>query len=364
MTDNIDLLKRRDELKLALREENTKTLVDVILAWVNRPVRKMIGNNQSLLAISGTVIVFILTVLIGMIVILLAGETNILQQIIKRFGLWFLILSYTSATASMTIANAFSHRLIAIFRDDLLEIVESVETLNDIQKWVDLICNKKLFILAGIFGVVTGAVFPFSFNTTIGLSVGIGFTVMFILFALQSATFVGFLFLVLFLAVGMRNYQITLFPASPSDSKVISTLSGFMSSFVYLFSIYGAVLTLALGITGLLPSFSYTLPLFWCVIVLIFAISQYSLAQIIQREKWKTLKETQTQIEKIQKEQAVPDKEARETLNWLLDYHHKVKATRNSALNLEAGLNLFNSLLLPVLAFVLGNLDKVIAFFR
>jgi hypothetical protein len=69
-------------------------------------------------------------------------------------------------------------------------------------------------------------------------------------------------------------------------------------------------------------------------------------------------------IEKIQKEQAVPDKEARETLNWLLDYHNKVKATRNSALNFEAGLNLFNSLLLPVLAFVLGNLDKVIAFFR
>jgi hypothetical protein len=30
MTENTDLLKRREELKLALREENTKTLVDVI----------------------------------------------------------------------------------------------------------------------------------------------------------------------------------------------------------------------------------------------------------------------------------------------------------------------------------------------
>jgi len=364
MTENTELLKRREELKLALREENTKTAVDIILAWVNRPIRKLIGNNQSLSAISGTAIIFILTVLVGMLVIVLTGEISILQRIIQQFGLWFLIFSYTSSTASMTIANAFSHRLIAIFRDDILEIVESVETLHDIQKWVNLICNKKLVWLAGVFAVVTGVAFVFSFSTTIGFSVGIGFTVMLILFALQSATFVGFLFLVLFLAMDMRHYQLALFSASPSDSKVISTLSGFMSRFVYLFAVYGAALTLALGITGLLASFSYTLPVFWCVIVLIFAISQYSLAQIIQRAKWKTLEETQTQIEKIQKEKVVPDKEARETLNWLLDYHNKVRATRNSALNVEAGLNLFNSLLLPVLAFVLGNLDKVIAFFR
>lgn len=364
MTENAALLKRREELKFAWSEGHYKTPVDMILGWVNRPFRKLIGNNQSLSAISGTAIIFILTILIGMVVIVLAGEISILERITQQFGLLFLIFAFTSSTASMTIANTFSHRLIAIFRDDILEIVESVETLNDIQKWVDLICSKKLVLIAGVFAVVAGAGSVLSLNTTLGFSIGIGFTVMFTLFAMQSFQFICFLFLVLFLAVNMRSYQIALFPASPSDSKIIGTFSGFMSSFVYLFAIYGAVITLALGTTGLLPSFSYTLPVFWCVIVLTFAISQYSLAQIIQRVKWKTLEEKQTQIEKIQKEQAVPDKETREALNWLLDYHNRVKATRNSALNLEAGLNLFNSLLLPVLAFALGNLDKVIAFFR
>ena len=364
MAENTDLLKQREDLKLALRDENAKTVVDVILTWVNRPFRRIIGNSQSLFAISGTALIFSLTILIGLLVIALAGETSILQRIVQQFGLWFLIFAFTSSTASMTIANAFSHRLIAIFRDDILETVESVETLYDIQKWVDLLYRKKLALLGSVFGVTAGVALALGFKTTMGFSIGTGFMVMLVLFSLQSATFIGFLLLVLFLAVSMRSYQIALFPASPSDSKVISTLSSFMSSFVYVFAIYGAALTLALGLTGLLPSFSYTMPVFWFLIVLIFATSQYSLAQIIQRVKWKTLEETQAQIEKIQQEQAIPEKESRETLNWLLDYHNKVKATRNSALNLEAGLNLFNSLLLPVLAFVLGNLDRVVAFFR
>lgn len=46
-----------------------------------------------------------------------------------------------------------------------------------------------------------------------------------------------------------------------------------------------------------------------------------------------------------------------------MDYHDRIKATRNSALDLRAGLNFLNSLLLPLIAFVLGNLDKILAYF-
>jgi len=200
-----------------------------------------------------------------------------------------------------------------------------------------------------------------SLSANISISIGIGFTVMFIFFSMQSMEFLGILFIVLSFALSMRYYQLALFPSSPSDSKVITTLSSFVSSFVYLFAILGAIITLAVGVTGLLPAFYYVMPVFWCVIVLIFAISQYSLAQIIQRAKWKTLNGIQQQIQTIQRDHPIPDKDARDALDWLLAYHDRVKATRNSALNLEAGFNLLNSLLLPVLAFLLGNLDKLIA---
>ena len=48
-------------------------------------------------------------------------------------------------------------------------------------------------------------------------------------------------------------------------------------------------------------------------------------------------------------------------INKLLDYHDRIAATRNSALNLRAGLSFVNSLLLPVIALLLTNLEKIIA---
>jgi hypothetical protein len=298
-----------------------------------------------------------------MILITLLREFTSLQQFVRHSGSWLLFVVLIGTTTSMTLANAFIHRLVMIFQESVLDIVETVETLDNIENWVTSVCNKKLALAAGVLSIPPGYFLAINLGALIN---GVGLTVLLILFAIQSGIFFGFSIAILFLTVRLRNFQLTLFSSDPASSQVINILSGFMSNFVYLFAIYGAVITaiFTMGfMTSLIVSW-ITLPVFWSLIVLIFAAGQYSLAQIIQRAKWKTLKETQTQIEKIQKEQAVPAKETRETLIWLLDYHNRVKATRNSALNLEAGLNLFNSLLLPVLAFVLGNLDKVIAFFR
>jgi len=365
MAENIDLLKRREELKLALSEGNYKTMVDIMMDWVNHPFRKSIGNHRTLSLIFGALIIYLLTMMIGVLVVAFMGEFGKLSQITARYTWWF-YLSFISAPLSMTVANEFVHRIISILRDYVLQIAETVETLDEIEKWVNFVCNKKLTLLLGVvFGSLVASMgVLLNLNTSFSIFVGIGFNATFILFAIQSSLFVFFLFAVFLLTIGMRRFDLMLFPADPGSSKIITTLSGLMNSFVFLFALYAAILTYGIMSMDLLSTFYRILPMLWGLIVLIFAIYQYSLAKIIQREKWKTLNVIQSQIEKIQKEQAIPDKETRETLIWLLDYHNRVKATRNSALNFETGLNLFNSLLLPVLAFVLGNIDKVIAFFR
>jgi hypothetical protein len=53
-----------------------------------------------------------------------------------------------------------------------------------------------------------------------------------------------------------------------------------------------------------------------------------------------------------------------EAINRLLDYHDRVKDTRGSALDLRASLNFLNSLLLPPLAFLLADLDRLLALFK
>ncbi len=56
-------------------------------------------------------------------------------------------------------------------------------------------------------------------------------------------------------------------------------------------------------------------------------------------------------------------KETMEAVNRLMDYHDRIRATPNSALNLRTSLGFLNSLLLPVIAFVLANLDKIVQLF-
>ncbi len=60
----------------------------------------------------------------------------------------------------------------------------------------------------------------------------------------------------------------------------------------------------------------------------------------------------------------VPSKDTLEHIRALIDYHNQVKDTPDSALNFRAGLNFLNSLLLPLLAFVLANLDKALSLFN
>ena len=364
MPENATLLKRREELKRTLDENNNQTLVDRILDRANRPFRKVTGKQPALSDIIGTLVISLLTMIIGILLMGLLGEFGILQQLARRLGWWMIPLLITS-TVSMTVANAFLRRLIVILRDSIVDLAETVETLDDIDSWTRLIYSTKLPLLLGVLGgIMAGGALVYNLNSNLGLSIGIGFTVMVILFAMQSTLFMGALSAILFFAMRMRRYQLALFPSDPGNSEIISTLSRFLSNFVYLFAGYGAFITYGLIATGLWIVLYSVLPIFWVLIVLIFTINQYSLAQIIQRAKWKTLNAVQTKVENIQQEQVVPNKEARETLLWLLDYHDRVKATRNSALNVQAGFSLFNSLLLPVLAFLLGNLDTILALLR
>jgi hypothetical protein len=72
----------------------------------------------------------------------------------------------------------------------------------------------------------------------------------------------------------------------------------------------------------------------------------------------------QTKIEKLYSGEDIPDKDTLDRLSKLMDYHDRIKATPNSALNFRSSLNFLNSLLLPILAFVFANLDKVMEVIR
>jgi hypothetical protein len=49
-----------------------------------------------------------------------------------------------------------------------------------------------------------------------------------------------------------------------------------------------------------------------------------------------------------------------ETLLWLWDYHDRIKDTRNSSLDIKGIMNLVNTLLIPLLAFLFANREAIL----
>ena len=102
----------------------------------------------------------------------------------------------------------------------------------------------------------------------------------------------------------------------------------------------------------------------WGPPVAIFVAGQRALTQTIAKGKQKTLDGIQAKIDELTTQGNIAARETTEAINRLMDLHDRVKAARGSALDFRAGLKFLNSLLLPLIAFLLSNLDRVLDLFR
>ncbi len=166
----------------------------------------------------------------------------------------------------------------------------------------------------------------------------------------------------------LNRYHFDLYTLDPSSSEVVGQLSRLLTFILYATMAYIVQLTIGLSyvevLTAKTPVSGFIFSVFiWVPTVTLYAAGQFHLSNIIMRAKWKTLNEVQTKIENLNEAGKIPDKDTLERLDKLMNYHDRIRDTPNSALNFRAGLNFLNSLLLPVVAFVVANFKDVIAFF-
>jgi hypothetical protein len=201
-------------------------------------------------------------------------------------------------------------------------------------------------------------------STQRGEFVGYGYTFAQIIITMISFAFLYQGFVVILLPAMLRQYDLKLFAADPATSEIVSRLSGELSFFVYFIAFYSAMSTLTLVALGTSQTIGLILVLlFWLPIIAMFTLNQTSLSSMIRQAKWKTLNEIQAKVEKLHASENLEAKETMDAINRLLDYHERINKTRISALDFRTYLNFINSLLLPLIAFVLGNLDKVLSLF-
>jgi len=363
MTENSDLYKKREELIDRLASDDYRTLVDIILDGVGRFVQKLTRSSKPSPYWFNAIILGLVTVLISLLTSLFFGEYYPLRREFILVEISIVVIAFANlVTLKMNTRAIFSS-----FHERLLIAIESEKDLSDLQSWLVGVCNvKKNLALALILGIVVGFYGSILLSIIRGGFIGVGPTILLEIASIQAAIGLYPVIYFLMLPIRLSHFQFKLYAADPSTSEVIDHLSDMLNYIVYIGTVNAVLISIFVAWFELLSTLAGIVPLIlfiWAPLTAFFLINQYALAKIITRAKWKKLNEIQAKIETLEAKENIADKDTMEAVNRLMDYHDRIKATRNSALDLRASLNFLNSLLLPVLGFALANLDRLLEFF-
>jgi hypothetical protein len=368
VTTDTALIEKREELKRRLAAGEYKTLIDIFLEWFDRLIRKITRRTKPFPLWLITVILSLVSTLIGFASLYIAGDlTNTRNFLGLRPGfdvLWVVSINLLFF-ADLVLVNQYIGRILVFWNENVLGATESILSLEKFEDWLESVCNRWRHLLVTIIGgIVVGLYFMATGilrNTSIGYSPIIGIIILSIVI---SATLYQF-WMAMLLSAGLRQYDVHLFSADPSSSELISRLSGELGFFIYIVAFSGTIGALLSALAGeLLQIFGVAQVLgVWLPLIAMFSLNQTSLSSLVRRAKWKTLNEIQAKVEKLQAAENFEAKETIDAINRLLDYHERVNRTRVSALDFRTYLSFINSLLLPLLAFILGNLDLVLKLF-
>jgi hypothetical protein len=370
MATNTALIEKREELKRRLAAGEYKTLVDVFLEWFDRLIRKITRQSKPLPIWLITVILSLSLTLIAVAIIYISGDKALLFILTTASGGMGSLTVFLGSVTTIFVAvvmNQYMRKIFELWRDEVLDATESMASLDDFENWLRISCNWRLHLLLTIIAVIVltpNAIFLI--KAKLGISVAYGSILSLFLISMFAYAFFYLFLMVILLSARLRRYDLKLFPTDPSNSELISRLSSELGWVIYIVAVYAIIGLISIRLVfGSIDPFVVIVQLLlaWLPMITLFILIQTSLSSIIRRAKWKILNEIQAKVEKLQAVENFEDKETLEAINRLMDYHDRVRATRNSALDLNTTLHFINSLLLPLLAFLLANLDLVLKLF-
>lgn len=372
MEKNPALAENREELRKQM--EAYRSLPEYVLDGMGALItRSKLPRNASTQEQEGfpsywinAIVLTVLTILLGLAISVLLKEQLTVDEII--FTSWASAIGALSLIANKVNVRAFLNT----FYGPLLDRVEKSKDLTDLGNWLSRNFRLRFPLIFGlVLGPVVGRLLYNGWRASHGAPPFHLGTVIAVILSCMEAMWVGYYLYPFYLMFPpqLHRYHFDLYTPDPSSSEVVGRLSRLLSFILYVTMGFIIQLMIGLGLFDVLsektlvPGFLLTL-LVISPMVIMYAAGQYHLSDLITRSKWKMLNEIQSKIERLYSGDDIPDKNTLDRLSKLMDYHDRIKATPNSALNFRASLNFLNSLLLPILAFIFANLDKVLDVIR
>lgn len=249
-------------------------------------------------------------------------------------------------------------------REYIVPAMRLKKDLDDLQQVMDRAWSIKgaiYFTLA--FTIFWGISFSLVYTLILGRFIGFGLLVGTIVFGLLTgpALFMEGWFFFFIIHIGYYEYHLN--ETSPAHSEVVQRISRTITVLLYSFAVFIAFATVAVSFNPVRSDFnlgavSLAVLIGWFPTTVYFAGSQITINRIIAAAKWKTLNRIQEEI-RILNDGDITNKNRIESINRLIDYHDRIRATPDSLLGVGTSLNFVNQLALPVVGLLLANIDRI-----
>ena len=365
MSENNELAQKRQQIKTEIQSGKYKSLAGIMINGTGHLIQKVTFSKKPSVFWYNSLVFALLTILICVLIALVFGGID--PGLSAKAILTINISGYLGVLLGslFAIAGASMHRrLLTTLEDHILEAIESPDDLDDLRNWLANTFNMKAQFLTSLIPPLL--LFPLGIYLRAmisGEAVGLGVYLVAIIAGFQAFTALSVSLASFTMPYRLSRYQLKLFAADPSSSAVIDCLSDTINNIVFLGAILLTLFTILAFFSNPLVVVVYLLLLPWLVIITIFASSHYAVAKIINKAKWRILANIQAQIEAVQGREEILSEETLSHINKLMDYHNRIKATRNSAIDILAGFSLLQSLLLPVIGLLMANFLDVLDIF-
>lgn len=361
MRKDAELIKKRSELKQEITAGMNLLLMGLIFEYASRLIQKLTRSATPPPFYYTVIVVALVIQLPGLLIAILLNET---RQYTKFFAVTVLALEY--AVAANVVAKLNINYVLQNIRDHIIDAIESVDNLSDLLHWLSNLWVGRNPIYFGImFGIIFDALSVGILSQATGEFVGVGIATSGFLGAAILGVPIYYIFQMVLLPLRLTPYQYNLFEASPIHSEVLRRLSLTLKNYTYVITISIAFSTFLWGINFDARYLNIiSLIIGWIPLTLQFLSNRLALNKIARNAKWKTLKAIELKIRKIQENADLADKETMECITRLMDYHDRINATHDTALEFRARISFLNQILLTLLGYVIGNIYNIFEFFQ
>lgn len=362
MTSHSPIADRRAELARRIEAGEYPTLIEAVFGPLERLMGRILRRRQALGLWVSCLVVAALALAMGLGLALALGEVAPFQKAVAA-------MTSTAAMGACTViaSHLLTGMLLDSVRQDILPAVERGEDLDVIQDFLEETFDlRRQAVFVAVVGPMVWLLLFASFEevrAVIPAAASVGLVTL--VACLEASLALYYVVPVIGFLSRLGHFHLRLFPASPRDSQVIVNLQHTATEALYVFATLFVLMLVTASRLELLASRTVRLSLVlmtWGPLLVVFVGAQRTFTRIITRAKYHYLAGIQAHIMEVQRRDPVPTSESLAVLGELMDYHERIRQSSNSAIDLRSSLNFINALLLPLVAFLLANWDRVITF--